>query len=270
FDRLDLFGAYIRKFEFRSALRVLMEISSAGNSVLQLNEPWKLIREDEETVKVVMNCCLQYATALSVILYPFLPFTSAKLREILRLPELKGDGELLEMMGLLAEGEPMIPVGHQIGEASHLFSRIEDDVVEAQIRKLEERSGVKVDDPETDEEEPVSPIPEFKPEIVFDDFQKLDLRVARITEASKVKKADKLLQITLDVGSETRTVVSGIAEQYDPESIIGQRVVYVSNLAPRKLRGVMSQGMILMAEDGDGHLAFVTPAKDVEPGSVVR
>lgn len=271
FDRLDSFGAFIRKFEFRSALRVLMEISSAGNTVLQQNEPWKLIKEDEETVRVVMNCCLQYATALSVILYPFLPFTSAKLREILRLPELQGDGELLELMGTLAEGEQMLPDGHQIGEAIHLFDRIEDEVVQAQVRKLEERScGETEQTPEaTTEQQDEVELPDFKPEIVFDDFQKLDLRVATITEAAKVKKADKLLQITLDVGSEIRTVVSGIAEHYAPESIVGQRVVYVSNLAPRKLRGVVSQGMILMAEDAQGNLAFVTPSEEVEPGSIV-
>lgn len=275
FDRLDLFGAYIRKFEFRSALRVLMEISSAGNTVLQQNEPWKLIKEDEETVKVVMNCCLQYATALSVILYPFLPFTSAKLREILGLPALTGDGELLELMGTLAEGEALIPVGHRIGKPIHLFDRIDDEVVEEQIKKLELRSVEQMSGTPGGEKTAKEPsvtgfTPDFKPEILFDDFQKLDLRVAVITEASKVKKADKLLQITLDVGAEQRTVVSGIAEHYQPEAIIGQRVVYVSNLAPRKLRGVISQGMILMVEDGDGHLAFVTPAKDVEPGSVVR
>ncbi|HLU92795.1 MAG TPA: methionine--tRNA ligase [Membranihabitans sp.] len=270
FDRLDQYGALIRKFEFRSALRVLMEISSAGNIILQQNEPWKLIKEDEETVKVVMNCCLQYATSLSVILYPFLPFTSAKLREILNLPPLEGSGELLELMGNLAEGEPLLPDGHTIGEAVHLFDRIEDEVVETQIRKLQ--MSAEATAPITEKQTPTNPpseVQDFKPEITFDDFQKLDLRIATVTEASKIEKADKLLKITLDVGSEARTVVSGIAQHFPPESIVGQRVVYVSNLAPRKMRGVVSQGMILMAEDGDGKLAFVEPKEDVTPGSIV-
>lgn len=271
FDRLDAYGNYIRKFEFRSALRVVMEISSAGNTILQHNEPWKLIKEDEETVKVVMNCCLQYAAVLSTILYPFLPFTSTKLRQHLHLPVLQGDGELLQLMGSLAEGEDLIPEGHQIGQAFHLFDRIDDAVVDAQVAKLKSGSVIEkesnVDSSQSGSEK--SQVPLSKPEISFDDFQKLDLRVAVILDAEKVEKADKLLKISLDVGAETRTVVSGIAEQFEPEAIVGQRVVYVSNLAPRKLRGVRSQGMILMAENGDGTLAFVTPKDEVEPGSLV-
>lgn len=276
FDRLDLYCEYIRKFEFRSALRTVMEISSAGNIILQQNEPWKLIKEDEETVMAIMNCCLQYATVLSIIVNPFLPFTSAKLREILRLPELEGDGELVELMGTLAEGEPLIAPGHEIGEAVHLFERIDDEVVEAQVQKLKARSAAKSTDKSEPEKESATKkesvskkeLP-IKPEINFDDFQKLDLRVARITNAEKVEKADKLLKITLDAGNGIRTVVSGIAQQYESDAIIGQRVIYVTNLAPRKLRGVLSQGMILMAEDGAGKLTFVSPGSDVEPGSIV-
>lgn len=272
FDRLDNYGGFIRKFEFRSALRTVMEISSAGNIILQQNEPWKLVKKDEESVRVIMNCCLQYATVLSVILNPFLPFTSAKLRKMLKLPELKGDGELLQLMGTLAEGENLISEGHEIGEPGYLFERIDDDVVDLQIEKLKARSESIKQINGAGEEKSSGKVQEqpSKPEIEFEDFQKLDLRVAKITSASRVEKTDKLLKITLDTGTGTRTVVSGIAGQYDTDSIVGQRVVYVSNLAPRKLRGVLSQGMILMAEDGAGRLAFVTPEDDVEPGSLVR
>lgn len=270
FDRLDAYGNAIRKYEFRSALRTIMEISSAGNIILQANEPWKLIKEDEETVKAVMNCSLQYAAALSMILDPFLPFTSSKLRKILRLPALKGEGELVEMMGALAEGEALIPEGHQIGDPIHLFERIGDEVVEEQVEKLKSRAASKSETDQIEVNEPSQPALPQKPEITFDDFQKLDLRVAKIIEASRIEKADKLLKISLDTGGEIRTVVSGIAQQYDPEAIIGQQVVYVSNLAPRKLRGVLSHGMILMAEDSQGNLAFVSPGNDISPGSIVR
>lgn len=270
FDKLDAFGQYIRDYEFRSALRTLMEISSAGNIILQQNEPWKMVKDDPDSVKVIMNCCLQYSVVLSVILYPFLPFSSAKLRRMLQLPPMEGDGELLQLMGSLAEGEDLIPVGHSIGVVEHLFERIEDHVVEEQVAKLRSRSDllteeVKTAPTATTEDRMV----EEKSEIEFQDFQNIDLRVACITAAEKVKKADKLLKITLDVGYDTRTVVSGIAEQYEPQAIIGQRVIYVSNLAPKKLRGVLSQGMILMAENNDGQLSFVMPKDDIQPGSQV-
>ncbi len=269
FDRLDQYGEAIRRFEFRSALRIMMEISSAGNTILQQNEPWKTIKKDKESVKVVMNCCLQYATALSVITHPFMPFTSDRLRQMLNLPLIQGEGELVEMLGVLAEGEALIQTDHIIGAASHLFERIDDELVEDQINKLKYRSAATESDVETGASDSPAGVHPFKPEITFDEFQKLDLRVALIKDASRVEKADKLLKIRLDVGSEIRTVVSGIAKHYEPESIIGQRVIYVSNLAPRKLRGVVSQGMILMAEDPDGNLAFVTPREKVEPGSLV-
>lgn len=268
FDQLDAFGDLMRRFDFRGGLRKIMEISSGGNTILQQNEPWKAIDEDPEQVKVVMNICLQYATVLSVVLHPFLPFTSEKLRKMLRLDPVKGEGELLELMGNLAEGEDLIPAGHQIGKPAHLFSRIGDEVVDAQLQKLFERSAEREEQSEESEAEEKKYESESA-EIQFDDFVKLDLRVARIVEAEKVKKTDKLMKITLDVGYDRRTVVSGIAAQYSPEEIVGQRVTYVANLAPKKLRGVMSRGMILMAEGEGGVLSFVVPDEGAEPGSKV-
>ncbi|GAA5220302.1 methionine--tRNA ligase [Membranihabitans marinus] len=262
FDKMDEYCQYVRQYDFRSALRSIMDISSAGNLILQQNEPWKLVKEDPETVKVVMNICMQYVTALSVIMEPFLPYTSKKLRNILGLEELKGKGELLDLLGLIAEGEMAIDLDHQIGKASHLFSRIDDDVVDQQIEKLKSRDAEtkQVDEVKTET---------FQPEIQYEDFVKMDLRVAEITKAEKVAKADKLLKIELKVGSEERTVVSGIALQFKPEEIIGQKVTYLANLAPRKLRGVMSQGMILMAENGDGKLGFLAPPAHIPSGSKI-
>ncbi len=266
FDQIDAYSNSIRSYDFRGALRTVMDISSAGNSILQQNEPWKVVKEDPELVKVVMNVCLQYVTALSIILEPFVPFSSKKLRQLLNLEELHGDGELLELLGNLAEGELPLRTGHTIGKAEHLFSRIDDDIVEAQVEKLRKRSELNNEEAKQDEE--IS-FPPFLEEIQFEDFSKLDLRIGEIIEAKKVKKADKLLEIKLKVGPEERTVVSGIAKHFIPEEITGQKVVYLANLAPKKLRGVVSQGMILMAEGPDGNLSFVAPPGNMEAGSKV-
>ena len=269
----------IRNFDFRGALKVLMEISTKGNQLLQFNEPWKIIKDDPETVQVIMNLSLQIVAALSIILRPFLPFTSEKLREILNLDPLREDGELEEMMDSLALGEMLIEVGHKIGEPKHLFSKIEDDIIEKQKAKLVkpevEKSPEKPSKPKsktgvkTLERETLDGIMPEKTPISYDDFVRMDIRTATILGAEKVKKADKLLKITLDLGKEKRTVVSGIAQDFSPEEIIGRQVVYLSNLEPKKIRGIESIGMILMASDSQGKLSFVSPEKDWEKGSVV-
>ena len=243
-DRLQSIGEHIRAYEFRAALKVLMEISSTGNQLLQFNEPWKLIKTDEETVKVVMNTALQVVTALSVACRPFLPFTSDKIRAILNLPKLEDKGEYLDILNQLCEGEVILPTGHQINKPTHLFTKIPDEVIEAQIAKLEaaEKANKGVE---------YAPIKET---IAFEDFSKIDIRTGTILEAEKVKKTKKLLKLKVDLGVEERTVVSGIAEYFQPENIIGQKVLLLANLAPRKLRGIESQGMILMAENDEGVL----------------
>jgi methionyl-tRNA synthetase len=260
FDDLDKVSAHIRSYDFRSAMKQVMEISSKGNQLLQANEPWKQQKENPEGVKVVMNLCAQYVGALSYIIKPFLPFTSDKMRSLLQLDPLSENGELLEMMNQLAEGESLLEAGHQINKPSHLFTRIDDQVVESQIAKLQAASK---------ENEAVETSP-FKEEIQFDDFVKMDIRTATILSAEKVKKADKLLQLEVDLGSEKRTVVSGIAQHYAPEDIIGQQVSLLVNLAPRKIRGIQSQGMILMAEDEQGNLKFVAPSENVNNGATIR
>ncbi len=265
FDQLDVLYDHIRRFEFRAALKKLMEISSAGNQLLQFNEPWKQVKDDPETVKVVMHLANQYVAALSVALYPFLPNTAGRLRSMLQLPDLKGDSEWVDMMNTLAEGHDLLSPGHQIKEAEHLFTRIDDDIIQEQIDRLLKtdttaESGSKADG---------TPHLEMKKEIAYDDFVKMDMRTGTIIAAEKVKKADKLLKLSIDLGFEKRTVVSGIAAQYTPEEIIGKKIVLLANLAPRKIRGVQSQGMILMAEDSKGRLAFVAPEQHLEDGSAI-
>ncbi len=263
FDDLHLMCGYIRKFEFRNALLKIMEISSKGNQILQFNEPWKKIKTSPEEVKPILNLAIQYVTVLSVVIKPFLPFTSDKIRKLLNLPLVDNHNGLLDLLDRLSEGEHPIKAGHSIGKAEHLFSRIEDSVIDIQIEKLK-NNAVQNKKPTTRSSSMV------KEEVSFDDFMKMDIRTATILEATKVPKADKLLQLKIDLGFETRTVVSGIAEHFSPEEVIGKKVSILTNLAPRKIRGVVSQGMILMAEDAEGKLSFVAPHNPSENGSTIR
>ncbi len=260
-DHLLDYRQQMSKYDFRGGLKTLMLISSQGNQILQANEPWKLIKEDEEAVKPIMNLMLQYLKVLSVGMRPFLPFSADKMMDLLNLPAITEDGELNAIGELLCEGELIVPVGHKIGAPSHLFSRIDDEVIKAQVDKLE---ATKVASAAA-----ATPAAPLKSTVQFDDFMKMDLRAATIIEAKKVKKADKLLELTLDVGFEKRTVVSGIAQHFSPEEAVGQQVTLLANLAPRKIRGVESQGMILMAENGDGSLKFIQPTEGTENGSSI-
>ena len=260
FDKIHVVCDHIRKFDFRSALTALMDISATGNQILQYNEPWKLIKKDPETVKAIMNCAIQFVGALSVVLKPFLPFTSDKLRGMLKLDKVKESGELLQLLDILAEGSDILPAGHKIGKSSHLFNRIKDETIQDQLDKLYASKSANQS----------NSYEEVKPEVEFEDFSKLDIRTGSIISAEKMPKAKKLLKIEVDLGFEQRTVVSGIAQHYKSEEIIGKQVLVLVNLKPRKLRGVESQGMILMAEDANGVLTFVSPEKQWEPGHAVK
>ncbi|MDX1910781.1 MAG: methionine--tRNA ligase [Saprospiraceae bacterium] len=263
-DKLQEMGKAIERYELREALRIVMEISSAGNALLQFNEPWKTVKDAPETVKVVMNLAVQYVAALSVAIRPFLPFSAVKLRNMLNLVPLEDRGELLDILNELVEGNPVIPHLHLLNQPEHLFSRIPDEVIEKQIAKL----GMN--------DTPVPPAPAapaYRPmadTIQFDDFAKLDLRTGAIVAAEKMEKSKKLLKLRIDLGFETRTVLSGIAEQFTPEQVIGRQVVLVANLAPRLMMGVESQGMVLMAEDAEGNLSFVSPAAGWPNGMGVK
>lgn len=261
-DRIQDLNQSIREFRFRDALKSLMDMSSTGNSILQSNEPWKKEKSDPELIKVVLNYCAQLATALSVVIRPFMPFTSDKMRAQLGLALLRDENELNLLLDALSEGEVLLPPGHKIKEPSHLFSRIDDARIQSQLDKLKRGSALSVPAPSTH-------VP-LKETISIDDFNKTDLRAGTILTAERVPKADKLLHLTVDLGFEKRTILSGIAQHFQPEVLPGRRVVIVANLAPRKMKGIDSNGMILLSENADGSLKFVEPNDGAENGSVVR
>ncbi len=250
----DVIAKSIERYRFREASQELMNLARLGNKYLADEEPWKVIKEDEERVKTIMYVALQIAAALSIVSEPFLPFTSSKLKSILKVDENLSWNDVTEK-------EALLPEEHQIGKAELLFSKIEDKTIEAQIQKLEDTK--KANEAANKEVEPQ------KDTIEFDDFTKMDIRIGTILEAEKVAKTKKLLKLKVDVGIDVRTIVSGIAESFKPEDIVGQQVTVLCNLAPRKIRGVESQGMILMTDAEDGSLAFVEPQQKVQNGGQV-
>lgn len=252
----EVLESSIERYRFREALNEMMNVARLGNKYLADEEPWKLIKENPERVKTQMYVALQIAAALSSLCEPFLPFTAQKLNRILNLSQ----GDIT--WKTISETSDLIKAGHTIGQAELLFEKIEDEQIQKQIDKLE---ATKKEN--TAQNTSVAP---QKEETTFDDFVKMDLRVGTILEAEKMPKADKLLVLKVDTGIDVRTVVSGIAEHFTPEEVIGKRVTILANLAPRKLRGVESQGMILMTNDKDGKLVFLNPDRDgVENGAVI-
>jgi methionyl-tRNA synthetase len=253
----------LEKYRFREAQGALMKLARHGNKYLADEEPWKMIKTDEERVKTVMYVALQIASALATLSEPFLPFTSAKLKKILNMEQDASAKEQGTSWNEINSKEALLPAGHTIGKAELLFSKIEDEQIQKQMDKLEA----------TKAENEARTTPKAAPQketATFEDFTKMDLRVGTIVSAEKVPKADKLLVLKIDTGIDTRTVVSGIAESFKAEEIIGKKVTVLVNLAPRKLRGVESQGMILMTENAEGKLVFLNPDEDgVENGTVI-
>jgi methionyl-tRNA synthetase len=246
-------SASIELFRFREALSEWMNVARIGNKYLAETEPWKLIKTDEERVKTILNIALQISCNLAILAEPFLPFTSKKLFGLLNLHRLKWDA---------ARQTANIRSGHKINKYELLFSKVEDSEIQLQLDKLQ-RSKM--------ENEANAPVKEIKPETSFDDFSKMDIRTATILEAELVPKTDKLMKLLLDTGVDKRTVVSGIAAYYKPQDIIGQKVCLLANLAPRKIKGIESQGMILMAENAKGELCFVSPVNlEFQNGSMVK
>ena len=238
----------LEEFKFRDALNSFLEMARKGNKYLAENEPWKLIKTDEERVRTILNTSLQIAALISIYGNPFLPSTSAKLKDLL------GIGDSNWGSGL---EEDLLKDGGHLKKPELLFSKIEDEEIKKQLAKLQD-------------EEISTDIKKSKPMIKFEDFEKLDLKLAEIVSAEKVPETDKLLKLSLKVGDENRTVVSGIAQSYGPEEAIGLKVLYLENLEPRKIRGVYSEGMILMAENEEGSLSFLIPQKGMPSGSSVR
>ncbi|MEP2056349.1 MAG: methionine--tRNA ligase [Maribacter litoralis] len=248
----EIISSSIERYRFREAGQELMNLARLGNKYLADAEPWKVIKVDEERVKTIMNVALQIAAGLAVLSEPFLPFTSSKLKNILNLTSTEGSpGESWNDVSLKEE---LLKPDHQINKAELLFRKIEDSEIQAQLDKLEATK-------KANENENKKAMPQ-KDTITFDDFSKLDMRVGTIIEAEKMAKAKKLLVLKVDTGLDVRTIVSGIAESFKPEDIVGKKVTVLVNLAPRALRGVDSEGMILMTENTDGKLVFVNPDED--------
>lgn len=254
-DSLEKLEASLEKFKFREALQAMMSIARTGNKYLADEEPWKTQKTDPVRTATVMHLATQITAVLAVASEPFLPFTSETMRGFLNLSDainwerIGGDIHLLE-------------AGHQLGKSELLFEKVEDEHVQKQLDKLEE-SAKAMEAESTPNLEPA------KSEATFDDFMKMDIRSATILTAEKVEKADKLLKLTVDTGLDKRTVVSGIAQHFTPEEVIGKQVCILANLAPRKIRGVESQGMILMAEDANGKLVFVKPEQAIQNGMTI-
>mgnify|MGYP002744339643 FL=1 len=251
----------LERYRFREAQQELMNMARLGNKYLADEEPWKLIKTDPERVKTVMYVALQIATALAVASEPFLPFTSEKLKRMLQLGAITWEN-------LKTNTTELLKAGHRIGTAELLFEKIEDAAIEKQLQRLENTKLANKQEAQANTEVTVAPQKEL---ISYDDFAKMDIRIGTILEAEKMPKADKLLILKVDTGIDQRTIVSGIAQSFAPEEIIGKKVTVLVNLAPRKLRGVESQGMILMVENSEGKYTFINPdAEGIANGTEVK
>lgn len=266
---IDKLRHELEAFSFKAAVQTLMELSSYGNGYLQDVSPWKIWKEDPADPQIAecMFASLQICGLLSILMEAFIPFSAAKVRQLFGLPPL-APGMLATALDVLRSGGSLLPTGHIIGEPFILFAKIQDRKDPVRMELIQEQKAKLEAIMQEEKQEERVPLKEA---IDYDAFAKIDLRTGTITAAEKVEKADKLLKLSIDLGMEKRTVVSGIAEYYTPEQVVGQQIVLVANLAPRKLRGIMSEGMILMAENTEGKLTFVSPASpDWGNGFVVR
>ena len=241
------------QYKVREAQKEAMELARIGNRYLAETEPWKLAKTDMERVATILNLSLQLVANLAIVFEPFLPFSSKRLREMLNIENFEWTS--LGSTTLLAEG-------HELGEVGLLFEKIEDDAIQAQLDRLER---IKKENEAANYK--ANPI---RPECTFDDFMKLDMRVGTVLECTKVPKADKLLQFKIDDGLATRTILSGIAKHFNPEELVGKQVCFIANLPPRTMRGIVSEGMILSAEDNEGKLSLLTVAPTAKPGSEIK
>ena len=252
-DFPQLIGSSIEKYRFREALSEFMNLARLGNKYLTDTEPWKKQKEDPEYVKTIMHLSLQICASLSVLCEPFLPFTAQKLQKMLNID-----------IHTWAEGgrHDLLKAGEKIGEPEYLFEKIEDEIIQKQVKKLEDAKLAR-------QLEEKTAVP-AKEDITYDDFKKMDLRICTVLAAEKVAKTKKLLKLKVNTGVDTREIVSGIAEYYEPENLIGKQVLMLINLAPKEIKGVLSHGMVLMAENFNGELTLVQPQKPLKEGSTVQ
>ena len=242
----------LEKFRFRDAQKEAMNLARIGNKYLADSEPWKVFKTDPKRVETILNLSLQLVANLAIAFEPFLPFSSEKLRSMINMPDLKWNN--------LGQTDLLV-AGHELNKPELLFEKIEDEVVEAQIKKLEETK--KANEAANYKAAPI------RADVDIEEFSKMDLRVGTVLECEKVPKADKLLRFLIDDGLEKRQILSGIAKYYKPEELLGKQVVFIANLPARKLRGLDSQGMILSAVNNDGSLSVITVDRPVKPGSEV-
>lgn len=249
----------LENYKFREALKDAMNLARLGNKYLTETEPWKLAKTDMDRVASILHNSLQICANLAIAFAPFLPFSSDKLFKMLNMSTKLNNWETLGKLDILKDG-------HQIAAAELLFGKIEDEAIEAQLAKLE---ATRIANEEKAKAEAPKVIVPQKEECTFDDFGKMDIRTATVLEAVKVPKTDKLLQLTIDTGIDTRTIVSGIAEYYTPEEMVGKQICILANLAPRKIRGIESKGMILMAKEENGKMRIVTPEEKLSNGAQI-
>jgi methionyl-tRNA synthetase len=295
---------YLEGYKFREALKEAMNIARLGNKYLTDTEPWKVAKTDMDRTASILNVSLQICASLAIAFEPFLPFSAEKLRSILNVGIVAGadhrageefsgchseqsEESLYENRYTASEGAALhtgvaydglslswedlgkavlLPAGHQLNQATLLFGKIEDEVVDAQIARLEAIRAEREAAAKAAEAAVVTP---QKEECTFDDFGKMDIRTATVLEAERVPKTDKLLKLTIDTGIDKRVIVSGIAEQYSPEEMVGKQICILANLAPRKIRGIESKGMILMARQNDGKMRFITPQETLCNGAEI-
>ena len=291
----------LENYKFREALKEAMNIARLGNKYLTDTEPWKVAKTDMDRTASILNVSLQICADLAIVFEPFLPFSAEKLRDILNVGLVAGtdhrcgeegtcgenvfkpgEGAALHTVSSGQDGaeqksvpvlswedlgrESVLPAGHQLGEPVLLFSKIEDSVVEAQVKRLED---TKKANEAAEAEAAAHKVEPQKAECSFEDFEKMDIRTATVLEAERVPKTDKLLKLTIDTGIDKRVIVSGIAEYYTPEQMVGKQICILANLAPRKIRGIESKGMILMARQNDGKMRFITPQETLSNGAAI-
>ncbi len=244
----------IETYHFREALKDAMTYARIGNKYLADTEPWKVVKTDPERVKTILNISLQLTADLSIAIEPFMPFSAAKIVKMLDIKPLNWD---------LLGSETLIEAGHRIGEPELLFEKIEDDAIQRQLDKLEAARAANA------AAEAANNVTDQKETVSFDDFQRMDIRVSTILAAEKVAKTKKLMKLTIDTGIDKRTIVSGIAEHYTPEELVGRQILVLVNLAPREIKGITSNGMILMAEDATGRLVLLQPEQGVNSGAMI-
>lgn len=278
----------IEAYRFRDALKDAMSVARLGNKYISDTEPWKVAKTDLERTGTILNLSLQICADLALAFEPFTPFAAERLRRMLRVGLNAGEDhaavrfgealhtrpsgeafsseEALNLSWADFGGEQILPAGHEIGAAELLFAKLEDSAIAPQLERLDKIRAERLAAQKAEEAKVVAP---QKAECSFEDFEKMDIRLARVLSAERVPKTDKLLKLTIDTGIDQRTIVSGIAEYYSPEDMLGKEICILANLAPRKIRGIESKGMILMARQGDGTMRFITPAEALNPGSQI-